>query len=82
MKKIIYLILLSLSACNYPQDGPTNNISQTSAIIDYKNGLMFFDTKGAEFGTALSNFISGNPDLEVVDIEQAGKGYWVIVRKK
>lgn len=46
MKKVIYLILLSLSACNYPQDGPTNNISQTSAIIDYKNGLMFFDTKG------------------------------------
>lgn len=58
-------------------------------VVDYGNGVYYFDGTETKFGSSLSAFISEHPDMELVsmvgdDTDGYGstKGYFVVFRKK
>lgn len=96
MKKLSILVLfLFLSfiiiSCNKatdPENVRTQN-NQQSAIVDYGNGVYYFDSVEADFANALSTFISQHPELQLQAMCGNGRspngrdlGYFVVFHKK
>ena len=91
MKFLRFLLvasLFALAACNDAGD-PSNVGKPTAcAILDYQNGVYYFNCTEAHFGNALSQFIGSHKDLELVtvssdDTQSRGQncGYFVIFRE-
>ncbi len=86
---IFAVLLCVVAGC----DGAANpsNVTAVSPtkVVDYKNGVYYFDYIEEDFANALSKFIADHPDLEFVDAIGNGSGeygcnmgYFVVFRKK
>ncbi|AKM81994.1 TPA: hypothetical protein DD449_02935 [Candidatus Berkelbacteria bacterium] len=71
-----------------PRTGSKSS-NNSGSVIDYENGVYYFDSIEANFANSLSGFIKDHPDLELVSmagddmgIHGASKGYFVVFRKK
>jgi len=68
---------------------PIDNIEAVQAsIIDYDNGVFYFDKTRSSFGNTLSSFIKTHPNLELISMAGDGtgaygteRGYFVIFKK-
>jgi hypothetical protein len=92
---LILGVAFSLVGCDsgLPANDPSSVGAQVKErqtncpIVDYGNGVMYFDCTKADFGNALSRYLG--KDLEVTSITGDGTtgygedlGYWVTVRPK
>lgn len=91
----IIAVILLMAACHTDAKDPKNVATYqkpnqiTPNIIDYHNGVYYFDYIGADFSNALSTFIATFPELQLVAIANDGtgpygctKGYFVVFIKK
>lgn len=98
MKKIYFfavvMTLFIVQSCslagNKENVKPIDNIEAVQAsVIDYGNGVFYFDKTESAFGNTLSSFIKTHPDLELVSIAGdatsgaygSEKGYFVVFKK-
>jgi hypothetical protein len=89
---LVILVLLFVVVINKknPAADPKNvgKIS-TSAVVDYGNGVYYFNYTGTGFGNALSTFLSEHRELELLSMTGDGTGaygsddgYFVVFRTK
>lgn len=98
MKKIYFftliMVLFIVQSCGFAGNKenvkPIDNIEAVQAsVIDYGNGVFYFDKTKSAFGNTLSCFIKAHPDLELVSIAGDGtsgaygaeNGYFVVFKK-
>jgi hypothetical protein len=93
MKNVLFFCILGLMmSCGKDavNNAPLSSNSQSAeVVIEYGNGVYYFDCTSSKFGKTLSNFISSHPELEVSALSGEGvsgygedRGYWVITRPK
>ncbi|OGL97115.1 hypothetical protein A2318_00720 [Candidatus Uhrbacteria bacterium RIFOXYB2_FULL_45_11] len=65
---------LLLSACG--RANVQDNVGKAAAcsVLDYQNGVYYFDCTEANFGNALSQFIASHPNLSLVTLTGNGTG--------
>jgi hypothetical protein len=82
---------LNLVGCVNQANNPKNvaPVAIEQGIINYGNGVYYFDYVGAEFGNALATFIRQHPDYQVITVTMDGSygygktaGYFVVVKEK
>lgn len=90
---LIILVVIGLAfglvtAANSKRNVKDVSVSD-SKVVDYKNGVYYFDYTEANFANALSKFISEHPELELISFTGDGNasygrddGYFVVFRKK
>jgi len=94
MKKVFFLVvigsILLLSACDSTADHK-NIVTNKDAtnVVNYGNGVYYFNYTRANFANTLSSFIAYHSELELVAITGNGTagygkdaGYFVVFRPK
>ena len=88
---VVAVGLLGLVGCDPDLAADPGKVASGSVkdVVDYKNGVYYFDYTEAEFANALSKFIADHPELEFVGVTGNGtgghgydRGYFVVFRKK
>ncbi|MEK7640814.1 MAG: hypothetical protein AAB389_02360 [Patescibacteria group bacterium] len=92
--KIFLLVITAVAfaclvGCDRAADPTSVATVSPTKVVDYKNGVYYFDYRGPDYANALSKFIAEHPDLEFVDSTGNGtgghgsdRGYFVVFRKK
>ncbi len=87
MKNIALLLLAccALAACDNASNTDMVGANTGCTVVDYRNGVYYFDCVEDVFGNALSRFIHEHPELRVVtmsgngtDIHGYDTGYFVV----
>lgn len=87
---LILILVLTSSGCKWPNqpNNPlsVNSESQVEKVVDYGNGVYYFDEIRSEFGIRLSVFLKKN-NCHIEGITGDGTagygtdaGYWVVCR--
>lgn len=80
MKKLIFVIVCFVSACNLASRGPDAALEVVQPV-DYGSGVLYFHVHGASFGKSLSVYLKQHPSLKIQATSLDKYGYWVIVEQ-
>ncbi|MFC1622568.1 hypothetical protein ACFL1Y_01050 [Patescibacteria group bacterium] len=100
--RLVTLVIIGLVAilcstyCEQPtgksRAGKSKNVGKlvnTSMIVDYGNGVYYFNLISADFANAISQFIGEHPELELIALtgdvtggSGYAVGYFVVFRRK
>lgn len=85
----LFIVQSCSSAGNKENVKPIDNIEAVQvSVVDYGNGVFYFDKTKSFFGNTLSSFIKTHPELELVSIAGDGTrgaygaeaGYFVVFK--
>ena len=87
---LIGVLLLMLVGCSTAADPrEVNPKLEVGKVVDFGNGVYYFNSKQADFANALSAFLSAHQELEVTSMAGDGTcgygadcGYFVTFRHK
>ena len=82
-------VLAAVSGCGSGPNSETTTEVSNVWVMDYSNGVYYFDSEGKTFVSALATFIGQHPELEFVAMTGDGngiygcdRGYFVVFKKK